>query len=262
MNKPARSTYRQENGQTIPVYDAAVVQQPMGDYTEEDHALWTDMLRAQTAILHGRAMSHFLPRLTELGIDPDRIPSLEQVSDMLCRDANWKLVAVNGLLPERDFFGHLANRTFPVTWWIRDREQRHYIAEPDLFHDFFGHVPMLAAIQLGNFLEAYGKAAGALIDHPEALTRLARLYWYTIEFGLVMESGERRILGAGLLSSFTESIDSLESETVERRPFDIEACMARPYLIDRPQDTYFVLPNLEALLELDEATLVRKAQGA
>lgn len=162
----------------------------------------------------------------------------------------WQIVGVEGLLPELDFFTHLAHRRFPVTWWIRRPDQIDYIEEPDLFHDLFGHVPLLMEPQFADYLQAYGQG-GVKAHHigPEALMQLARLYWYTVEFGLIREAGGLRIYGAGIISSKGESIYCLESAAPNRIGFDLERVMRTRYRIDTYQKTYFVIDSFEQLMD-------------
>jgi phenylalanine-4-hydroxylase len=160
------------------------------------------------------------------------------------------LVGVEGLLPELDFFDHLANRRFPVTWWIRRPDQIDYIAEPDLFHDLFGHVPLLMNPVFADYMQAYGR--GGVKAHaigPDALVNLTRLYWYTVEFGLIRQPDGLRIYGSGIVSSKGESIHCLESAAPNRIGFDLERIMRTRYRIDTFQKTYFVIDSYEQLMD-------------
>jgi phenylalanine-4-hydroxylase len=162
----------------------------------------------------------------------------------------WTLVGVEGLLPELDFFEHLANRRFPVTWWIRKPEQLDYLSEPDLFHDLFGHVPLLMNPVFADYMQAYGR--GGVKAHaigPEALVNLTRLYWYTVEFGLIRQADGLRIYGSGIVSSKGESIYCLDSAAPNRIGFDLERIMRTRYRIDTYQKTYFVIDSYEQLME-------------
>ncbi|MEO6364730.1 MAG: phenylalanine 4-monooxygenase, partial [Luteimonas sp.] len=165
----------------------------------------------------------------------------------------WTLVGVEGLLPELTFFEHLANRRFPVTWWIRAPEQLDYLAEPDLFHDLFGHVPLLMNPLFGDYMAAYGR--GGVKAHgigTEALANLTRLYWYTVEFGLIRQTDGLRIYGSGIVSSKGESIHCLESDAPNRIGFDLERIMRTRYRIDTYQKTYFVIDSFEQLIDATE----------
>jgi len=184
---------------------------------------------------------------------PDAIPKFEDLNAILQRATGWTLVGVEGLLPELTFFEHLANRRFPVTWWIRKPEQLDYLAEPDLFHDLFGHVPLLMNPLFADYMAAYGR--GGVKAHgigPEALVNLTRLYWYTVEFGLIREPGGLRIYGSGIVSSMGESRYCLESDAPNRIGFDLERIMRTRYRIDTYQKTYFVIDSFEQLMEATE----------
>jgi phenylalanine-4-hydroxylase len=245
---------RLENIQTdrgkLPVYATGTVEQPWDDYTQTDHAVWQQLYARQRDILPGRACEVFLHAQDAMGMTPDRIPKFSDLNQALGAATGWQIVGVEGLLPELDFFTHLAHRRFPVTWWIRRPDQIDYIEEPDLFHDLFGHVPLLMEPQFADYLQAYGQG-GVKAHHigPEALMQLARLYWYTVEFGLIREAGGLRIYGAGILSSKGESIYCLESAAPNRIGFDLERVMRTRYRIDTYQKTYFVIDSFEQLMD-------------
>ena len=180
----------------------------------------------------------------------EHIPRFDELNTVLQAATGWTLIGVEGLLPELDFFEHLANRRFPVTWWIRRPEQIDYIAEPDLFHDLFGHVPLLMDPVFADYMQAYG--AGGVRAHqqfgPEALQNLTRLYWYTVEFGLINTPAGLRIYGAGIVSSAGESVHCLASAAPNRIGFDLERIMRTRYRIDTFQKTYFVIDSFEQLM--------------
>ncbi len=234
----------------VPVYTTAVVEQPWEDYSADDHATWGTLYARQRALLVGRACDEFLKAQDAMGMDARQIPRFDQLNQALQAATGWTLVGVEGLLPELDFFDHLANRRFPVTWWIRRPDQIDYIAEPDLFHDLFGHVPLLMDPVFADYMQAYGR--GGVKAHaigPEALQHLTRLYWYTVEFGLIRQDGGLRIYGAGIVSSAGESLHALESEAPNRLGFDLERIMRTRYRIDTFQKTYFVIDSFEQLME-------------
>ena len=233
----------------VPVYTTAVVEQPWLDYSADDHATWGTLYARQRELLAGRACDEFLQAQDAMGMDARAIPRFDQLNEVLGAATGWTLVGVEGLLPELDFFDHLANRRFPVTWWIRRPEQIDYIAEPDLFHDLFGHVPLLMDPMFADYMQAYG--AGGVKAHaigPEALQNLTRLYWYTVEFGLIRQADGLRIYGAGIVSSKGESLHSLESAAPNRIGFDLERIMRTRYRIDSFQKTYFVIDSFEQLM--------------
>ena len=234
----------------VPVYTTAIVEQPWQDYSADDHATWGTLYERQRALLAGRACDEFLQAQDAMGMDARAIPRFDQLNQVLGAATGWTLVGVEGLLPELDFFDHLANRRFPVTWWIRRPEQIDYIAEPDLFHDLFGHVPLLMNPLFADYMEAYGR--GGVKAHaigPEALQNLTRLYWYTVEFGLIRQADGLRIYGAGIVSSAGESLHALESAAPNRIGFDLERIMRTRYRIDTFQKTYFVIDSFEQLMD-------------
>jgi phenylalanine-4-hydroxylase len=214
------------------------------DYPAEDQAVWRLLVERQTALARRFACREFLQGLETLGIG-GRIPDFAAINAKLQRLTGWTVVGVPGLIPDAVFYDHLAHRRFPVTVWIRERSELDYLVEPDLFHDFFGHVPLLANPVFADYMQRYGQRAmeaGAQID------LLARLYWYTVEFGLIRTDEGLRIYGAGILSSATEVRHAIEGD-VERLPFEAAQVMRRPYEIDRLQNTYFVLDDFRQLFE-------------
>ena len=234
----------------VPVYTTAVVEQPWDSYSDEDHATWATLFRRQRAILKGRACDEFIDNQERFGMSAEQIPRFEELNEVLAKTTGWELIGVEGLLPELTFFDHLANRRFPVTWWIRRPEQIDYIAEPDMFHDLFGHVPLLLNPVFADYMQAYGR--GGVKAHgvsAEALVNLTRLYWYTVEFGLIRQRGELRIYGSGIVSSKGESIHSLESASPNRIGFDLKRIMRTRYRIDTFQKTYFVIDSFEQLID-------------
>ena len=243
-----RVEYQQSDRGEIPQYATGVVQQDWDAYTQTDHQVWQQLFKRQSEILPGLACQEFLDGLNELKLGADQIPKFSETNAILKAKTGWELIAVEGLLPDLSFFEHLAARRFPVTWWIRKPHQIDYISEPDLFHDFFGHVPLLANPVFGDYLQAYGeggvKAAGL-----DALGYLARLYWYTVEFGLIQTPQGLRIYGAGILSSKGECFYSLESKAPNRIGFDLMRVMRTRYRIDSYQQSYFVIDAFKQLFE-------------
>ena len=234
----------------VPVYTTAVVDQPWDSYSQQDHATWATLFRRQREILKGRACDEFIENQERLGISADRIPRFEELNEVLAKATGWELIGVEGLLPELTFFEHLANRRFPVTWWIRRPDQIDYIAEPDMFHDLFGHVPLLLNPVFADYMQAYGR--GGVKAHgisAEALVNLTRLYWYTVEFGLIRQRGELRIYGSGIVSSKGESIHCLESPAPNRIGFNLRRIMRTRYRIDTFQKSYFVIDSFDQLID-------------
>ena len=250
MNTPRRVEHQLTDKGYVPVYTTAVVEQPWGDYTATDHEVWATLFKRQREILPGRASKEFLAQQEVMGMSADRIPKFDELNPVLRKATGWELIGVEGLLPELTFFEHLANRRFPVTWWIRKPDQLDYLSEPDLFHDLFGHVPLLMNPVFADYMAAYGR--GGVKAHgigPEALVNLTRLYWYTVEFGLIKEDDGLRIYGSGIVSSKSESIHCLESKAPNRIGFDLERIMRTRYRIDTFQKTYFVIDSYEQLME-------------
>lgn len=224
------------------------VRQPLERYSEEDHAVWRSLFLRQAKTLPGRACEEFLAGLDGLGVAAAGIPDFERLSDVLDRATGWRIVAVPGLVPDDVFFHHLANRRFPVTWWIRKPQEMDYLQEPDVFHDIYGHVPMLMNSVFADYMQAYGEG-GLKALKLGALHRLARLYWYTVEFGLIETRDGLRIYGSGILSSKTESMHCLESAAPNRIRFDLLRIMRTRYRIDSFQKSYFVISSFDELFE-------------
>lgn len=250
MTQPQRVEHQLTDKGYVPVYTTAVVDQPWARYTRTDHEVWATLFARQQALLADRACREFLDNQRRMGMAADAIPKFEDLNRALRKATGWELIGVEGLLPELTFFDHLANRRFPVTWWIRKPEQLDYLAEPDLFHDLFGHVPLLMEPVFANYMAAYGR--GGVKAHaigPEALVNLTRLYWYTVEFGLIRQHGALRIYGSGILSSKSESIHCLESPAPNRIGFDLTRVVRTRYRIDSFQKTYFVIDSFGQLME-------------
>jgi phenylalanine-4-hydroxylase len=227
-----------------------LVDQNFDAYTETDHETWRTLARRQHDILKGRIADAFLDGLDALGIDEAGIPDFRVLNERLGRATGWEVVAVPGLVPDIIFFKLLAGRRFPAGYWIRKPEQLDYIQEPDVFHDVFGHVPLIMQPVYADYLEAYGRAGLAAAEHG-ALHRLARLYWYTVEFGLAETPQGLRIVGAGIASSPSETVFALESSSPNRVGFDLARVMRTRYRIDDFQETYFVLDGVDAWPALD-----------
>ena len=252
-NEPRRVEHQQTDKGYVPVYTTSVVEQPWASYTPSDHQVWATLFRRQREVLVGRASDEFLQAQDAMGMTPDEIPKFEDLNQVLRAATGWELVGVEGLLPELVFFDHLANRRFPVTWWIRKPEQLDYLSEPDLFHDLFGHVPLLMNPVFADYMQAYG--LGGVKAHgigEDALVHLTRLYWYTVEFGLIRQGDGLRIYGSGIVSSKGESIHCLESDAPNRIGFDLERIMRTRYRIDTYQKTYFVIDSFEQLMAATE----------
>jgi phenylalanine-4-hydroxylase len=224
------------------------IAQEWARYTAEEHAIWRTLFHRQERILAGRACREFMDGLKGLGVAADGVPDFRRLNDVLDRATSWRIVAVPGLVPDAVFFEHLANRRFPSTCFIRRRDQLDYLSEPDIFHDIYGHVPLLMNPVFADYLQAYGqgglKALG--LGHLE---NLARLYWYTVEFGLLRTAEGLRIYGSGIVSSKGESVYCLEDPRPHRIAFDLMRIMRTRYRIDDFQECYFVIDGFEQLFE-------------
>jgi phenylalanine-4-hydroxylase len=218
-------------------------------YTAEEHAVWKTLFERQCKLLPGRACDAFVQGMQQLPIGPEQIPDFEQLSEILMARTGWQVVAVPGLVPDDVFFEHLANRRFPAGNFIRKPHELDYLEEPDVFHDVFGHVPMLMNPVLADYIQAYGEG-GLRAKRLGVLEKLARVYWYTVEFGLVQQADGLRIYGAGIASSRAETVFSVEDASPNRIRFELERVMRTHYRIDDFQETYFVLDDLDDLLQL------------
>ncbi|PKP87114.1 MAG: phenylalanine 4-monooxygenase [Alphaproteobacteria bacterium HGW-Alphaproteobacteria-17] len=217
-------------------------------FTADEHAMWDKLFARQSAMLPGRASEAFLRGIDVLRLEKPGIPDYRELNARLMAATGWQVVAVPGLVPDDVFFDHLANRRFPAGNFIRTPEQLDYLQEPDVFHDVFGHVPMLADPVFADYMVAYGQGGLRSLQF-DALKQLARLYWYTVEFGLIREAGGLRIYGAGIVSSYAESVFALDSDSPNRIGFDLARVMRTDYRIDDFQQNYFVIDSLDQLLD-------------
>ncbi|GDY36256.1 phenylalanine 4-monooxygenase [Acidovorax sp. NB1] len=242
--RPPRGDYSRANADYTCPQDYAA-------YTAADHDTYRRLYERQRALLPGLASQAFIDALPSLGAS-DRIPRFEEVNERLYKATGWELVGVPGLIPEVPFFTLLANRKFPVTDWIRKPEEFEYIVEPDIFHDLFGHVPLLFNPVFADYVQRYGQG-GLKAQGLGSCEMLSRLYWYTIEFGLIREAGQLRAYGAGILSSSGELAYSVQSPEPQRIPLALERTMRTRYKIDTYQQTYFVIDSFEQLFEMTAA---------
>jgi phenylalanine-4-hydroxylase len=226
--------------------DYTVEQEWLG-YSPEQHELWRRLYSRQAALIPAYACDEFSEALRDLDFGA-AIPRFDAINAKLGTATDWQLVAVPGLLPDLTFFDHLAHRRFPVTVWLREPAEFDYIVEPDIFHDFFGHVPMLFNAVFANYMQAYGRG-GIKAHELGAIEMLARLYWYTVEFGLIDTKRGLRTYGAGILSSGGEIGYCLESPRPNRIGFDLLRIMQTLYKIDSYQETYFVIRDFEQLFD-------------
>ena len=222
------------------------IEQDWQGYGEEQHAVWRLLFERQQKLLAARACGEYLDGLGALGVAAGGIPDFRRLSDALERSTGWRIVAVPGLVPDAVFFAHLAHRRFPSTCFIRRRDQLDYLQEPDVFHDICGHVPLLMNPVFADYMQAYGEG-GLKAQGLGHLERLARLYWYTVEFGLIATTAGLRIYGSGILSSAGESLYCLDDPRPKRVGFDLRRVMRTRYRIDRFQQTYFVINDFAQL---------------
>ncbi|MES2718671.1 MAG: phenylalanine 4-monooxygenase [Pseudomonadota bacterium] len=243
--------------------DDWTIDQGWSRYTAAEHAVWQTMFERQTRLLPGRACDEFVQGMQALPLRADQIPDFRALSEVLMQATGWQVVAVPGLVPDAVFFEHLANRRFPAGHFIRKPHELDYLEEPDVFHDVFGHVPMLMNPVMADFIQAYGEG-GLKAQRLGKLHQLARVYWYTVEFGLLRQHGGLRIYGAGIASSSAESLFAVDDPSPNRIGFQLERVMRTLYRIDDFQESYFVLDSLDQLLELariDFAPLYQRLEG-
>ena len=240
------------------------IPQDWAAYTPQEHALWDRLFARQAQMLPDRAVAEFMNGLDVLRMTRPGIPDFDELSERLMKLTGWQVVAVPGLVPDRLFFDHLANRRFVAGRFLRTPDQIDYLSEPDIFHDVFGHVPLLANPAFADYMQAYGQG-GLRADGLGAIDRLARLYWYTVEFGLVRQGDDLKLYGAGIVSSHGESLYALDDPSPNRLDFDLKRLMRTRYRIDDYQQSYFVIDSFEDLLrqtvETDFAPLYAELDG-
>ncbi len=223
--------------------------QPYHTYTPADHAMWKRLFERQMEQLPRNASEAYLSGIDQVGFVADHIPDFaSDTNPRLRKLTGWEVYVVPGLIPHREFYQHLAHRQFPASTWLRKPEQLDYLEEPDMFHDTFGHVPLLSNQAFCDFMADLSKVALRFIDDEDALQRLSRLYWYTVEFGMIREQGELKIYGGGIISSAGESVYCLRHD-VPKLDFDVFTLLQTPYHIDRFQDHYFVIDSYEQLFD-------------
>lgn len=232
------------------------------DYSDDEHAVWADLILPQTARVHSFACREYVEALARLNLPEDRIPQCREVSAVLRDNTGWQVVPVPALIDFAEFFRLLAEKKFPAASFIRRREEMGYLREPDIFHEIFGHAPLLMDPHYAAFVEAYGKT-GLAAAHKDRVW-LARLFWFTVEFGLLARSGECQVYGAGIVSSADEITYAVENPDIQRRPFDIVDVLRTPYRIDVLQTIYFTIESFEQLYALADEDLIgciRQAQS-
>ncbi len=230
-----------------------LMRQAYSDYTTNDFAVWKILYNRQIQNLPKKAAQAYMDGIAMVEFSAERIPNFDDVNRILATITGWKIVVVPGLIQNKTFFELMHNRNFCATTWLRQIDQLDYLEEPDMFHDVFGHIPMLTNANLCNFLVQLSSLALQHIDNEEVIEAIARLYWYTIEFGLIQEAAGLRIYGAGILSSSGETDYALFSSKPTREAYNVAKIMKTPFIKDHFQDVYYVIPSFEALyLSIDE----------
>jgi phenylalanine-4-hydroxylase len=224
-------------------------------YTEEENKTWHDLYARQMNIIQNRACDEYISGIDILKMPSDRIPQLHEMNDALNKATGWSVKPVNALIQFEEFFNLLANRQFPAATFIRTREDFDYIKEPDIFHEFYGHCPLLTEPVYADFMQKYGKL-GVNASHKERVM-LARLYWFTVEFGLIRTPNGMRIYGGGILSSKEETIYAVDSTIPERKPLDALEALRTPYRIDILQPIYFVIDSYQNLYDIMNTDLLQ-----
>ena len=226
-----------------------LIQQDYSLYTKDQHKTWSFLFKRQEKVLKERAFDLFLDCLEALDINEKAMPDFDKVNALLKSKTGWEILPVNGFIPSEDFFGFLADKKFPSTAFIRDKDHLDYLQEPDIFHDIFGHIPLLANPVFAGYMHEFGKKGveGLRLGYIDYVTRL---YWFTVEFGLIQTPKGLRIYGSGIVSSKGESIYCLESPEPHRLAFDIVRVMRTDFRIDEYQKIYYVIPNLQELFNI------------
>ena len=224
------------------------IEQIYDHYTKEDFSVWKLLYETQISSLDGIVAEEFLKGLVILDFNSKKIPDFKKVNEKLDIISGWSIKTVPNMAQPKEFFTYLANKNFTSTCWLRSMEEIDYLEEPDMFHDIFGHIPLLLNPVFSEFVHAFGKLGKKHIQHKEFILKMQRLYWYTIEFGLIKQDNELKIFGAGIVSSFGES-NSIHDKKIEKIEYDIEKVMATSFYTDAIQDKYFVANSMDELYE-------------
>jgi phenylalanine-4-hydroxylase len=255
MHEHARSTTVASTAPELPLF----IEQDYPRYDAEAHDVWRILYERRMATLRDTGSRVFLDGAERIGLAPDRVPDLADVNRRLAARTGWAAVGVAGFIPAAQFFRCLAQRRFPTTLAVRPRAQLDYLPEPDIFHDVFGHVPLHSDPVFADFLQQFG-ALAAQAETDAETTAMARLFWFTVEFGLVREGGRVKVYGSGLISSHGDSANAL-GPNCDRRPFTLDAVLAQPFEIDHFQDVLFVVDGFDQLFEAVETLRQRKLTG-
>lgn len=222
------------------------LQQHYNNYTAEDFEVWKFLFERQMPVLQQVATSEYLQGLQAIEFKPEAMPNIAETNKLLQQQTGWQLLVVPGIIKEPDFFNLLSQKIFPATTWLRKKESLDYLPEPDMFHDVFGHVPLLTNYHFTEFFQTIGNLGVQHLNNAAVVAMLGRLYWFTIEFGLIKTNNELKIYGAGIISSYSETKFSLSSEP-KHLPYNAEVIMNTPYENDHIQDTYYVVDSFEQL---------------
>ncbi|MEE9373136.1 MAG: phenylalanine 4-monooxygenase [Saprospiraceae bacterium] len=237
--------------------------QDYSNYTSEDHKVWNLLFSKQIKLISNLASKAYLEGVKKCKFEADRVPNFETINSQLTLATGWKIYVVPGLIDNKPFFQLLSDKQFPATTWLRTMDELEYLEEPDMFHDVFGHVPLLSDSYFCKFLEGLSKLSLQYIENEIAVEYLARLYWYTVEFGLIKEENQLKIYGAGILSSSEESVYSVSDKPIHKI-FDIDEILETPYIKDKLQAQYFVIDSYKQLynsLNNIELLLLQKLNG-
>jgi phenylalanine-4-hydroxylase len=235
------------------------IEQDGARYTDEDHEVWRILYERRIQALHDAGSAVFLRGLDAIGLSPERVPDLADINRRLAARTGWAAAGVQGFIPAAQFFHCLAARRFPTTLIVRPRAQLDYLPEPDIFHDVFGHVPLHSDPVFADFLQRFGALAADATSEEETVA-MARLFWFTVEFGLIRENGAVKIYGSGLISSHDDAANALSSRC-DRRPFSLDSVLRQPFEIDRLQDVLFVVDSFEQLFEAVATVQTRRDNG-
>jgi phenylalanine-4-hydroxylase len=234
-------------GSTLVAAQPYLIKQEYENYSAEQHAVWSELLLRRLPQVQRYACEEYLEGFEIIGLRPDRLPNLADISERLKPRTSWNATPVSGFLPADAFFEMLAARKFPTTTWLRSRDSLDYIPQPDIFHDVFGHVPMHSHPVFADFLQHYGSVCAHLEDKL-VLERLGRLFWYTVEFGLMRREGEIKVYGSGVISSHGECTNVIEGGC-EVRPFDLETVLETPVKVDELQKVLFAIESFDQIYE-------------
>jgi phenylalanine-4-hydroxylase len=232
----------------LPLAASFLIRQDWSAYTPEQHEIWAELTRRRMLQLHDHACAEYLEGMQTLQISLDQMPDFARINRLLTPRTGWQLTAVSGFMPGEAFFEMLAARQFPTTTWIRSRDSLEYTPEPDIFHDVFGHVPMHAHPVFADFLQQYGEVCLALINSPEKLERIGRLFWYTVEFGVIRQQGSIKLYGSGLISSNGESTHVIEGKP-EIRDFDLDKVLNTTVKVDEFNPVLYAVESFEQVYE-------------